>query len=82
MNGLPSVSESNYHCWHSSRSRRRLARSSALATQAAAAEKFASAGSWVSHLVLAETLGVLASLYDRNAASLAQTVEFCSNIGT
>jgi predicted nucleic-acid-binding protein len=46
------------------------------ATQAAAAEKFVSAGAWVSHLVLAETLWVLASLYDRNAASLAQTVEF------
>jgi hypothetical protein len=45
-----------------------------LATQAAAAEKFASAGAWVSHLVLAETLWVLASLYDRNAASLADVV--------
>jgi hypothetical protein len=48
MDGLPSVSESNYHRWHSSRSRRRFARSSALATLAAAAEKFVSAGAWVS----------------------------------
>jgi predicted nucleic-acid-binding protein len=45
-------------------------------TQAAAAEKFVSAGAWVSHLVLAETLWVLASVYDRNAPALAQTVEF------
>ena len=45
-------------------------------TQAAAAEKFVSAGAWVSHLVLAETLWVLASLYDRDAPALAQTVEF------
>jgi predicted nucleic-acid-binding protein len=44
--------------------------------QTASAEKFVSAGAWVSHLVLAETLWVLASLYDRNAAALAQTVEF------
>jgi predicted nucleic-acid-binding protein len=45
-------------------------------TQTAAAEKFVSSGAWVSHLVLAETLWVLASLYDRNAAALAQTVGF------
>lgn len=45
-------------------------------TQAAAAEKFVSGGVWVSLLVLAETLCVLASLYDRDAPALAQTVEF------
>jgi predicted nucleic-acid-binding protein len=44
--------------------------------QAASAEKFVSAGAWVSQVVLAETLWVLASLYDCNAAALAQTVEF------
>ena len=41
-------------------------------TQAAAAEKFVSAGALVSHLVLAETLWVLASLYDRNTAALTR----------
>jgi predicted nucleic-acid-binding protein len=44
--------------------------------QAAAAEKFVSAGAWVSHLVLAETLWVLATVYDRDPPALAQTVEF------
>jgi len=45
-------------------------------SQAAAAEKFVSGGAWVSHLVLAETLWVLATVYDRDAPALAQTVEF------
>ena len=45
-------------------------------TQTAAAERFVSAGAWVSHLVLAETIWVLASLYDREPPALAQTVEF------
>jgi predicted nucleic-acid-binding protein len=44
--------------------------------QAAAAEKFVSAGAWVSHLVLAEAIWVLASVYDRDATALAQTVDF------
>ena len=44
-------------------------------TQAAAAEEFVSSGAWVSHLVLAETLWVLATVYDRDAKALAQTVE-------
>jgi len=44
--------------------------------QAVAAEKFVSAGAWVSHLVLAETIWVLATVYERDPATLAQTVEF------
>ena len=44
--------------------------------QAAAAEKFVSAGAWVSHLVLAETIWVLATVYDREPPALAQTVDF------
>jgi predicted nucleic-acid-binding protein len=44
--------------------------------QAAAAEKFVSAGAWVSHLVLAETIWVLASVYDRDPPALAQTIDF------
>jgi predicted nucleic-acid-binding protein len=44
--------------------------------QAAAAEKFVSGGAWVSHLVLAEAIWVLATVYDRDAAALAQTVDF------
>lgn len=44
--------------------------------QAAAAEKFVSAGAWVSHLVLAETIWVLATVYDRDPTALAQTVDF------
>jgi predicted nucleic-acid-binding protein len=43
--------------------------------QAGAAEEFVSSGAWVSHLVLAETLWVLAAVYDRDAKALAQTVE-------
>jgi predicted nucleic-acid-binding protein len=44
--------------------------------QAAAAEKFVSAGAWISHLVLAETIWVLATVYDRDPPALAQTVDF------
>lgn len=44
--------------------------------QAAAAEKFVSAGAWVSHLVLFETIWVLATVYDRDPRALAQTVDF------
>jgi predicted nucleic-acid-binding protein len=44
--------------------------------QAAAAEKFVSAGAWVSHLLLAETIWVLSTVYDRDPPALAQTVDF------
>ena len=44
-------------------------------TQAAAAEEFVSTGAWVSHLVLAETLWVLATVYNFEANALVQTVE-------
>jgi predicted nucleic-acid-binding protein len=44
--------------------------------QTAAAENFVSSGAWVSHLVLAETIWVLATVYDRDPPALAQTVEF------
>ena len=44
--------------------------------QASAAEKFVSTGAWVSHLVLAETIWVLATVYDRDPPTLALTVEF------
>ena len=44
--------------------------------QAAAAEKFVSTGAWVSHLVLAETIWVLATVHDRDPRALAQTVDF------
>ena len=43
--------------------------------QAVAAEKFVSTGAWVSHLVLAETIWVLAAVYDRDAKALAQTID-------
>ncbi len=44
--------------------------------QTLAAEKFVSAGAWVSHLVLAETIGVLTTVYDRDPADLAQCIDF------
>ncbi len=44
--------------------------------QASAAEKFVSGGAWVSHLVLAETIWVLTTVYDRDPPALAQTVDF------
>jgi predicted nucleic-acid-binding protein len=44
--------------------------------QAAAAEKFVSAGAWVSHLVLAETVWVLTTVYDCAPLAVAQTVDF------
>jgi predicted nucleic-acid-binding protein len=43
--------------------------------QVVAAEKFISKGAWVSHLVLAETLWVLESVYERTPAQLATVVE-------
>ena len=43
--------------------------------QAVAADKFIAKGAWVSHLVLAETLWVLASVYDRTAAQQITILE-------
>jgi predicted nucleic-acid-binding protein len=45
------------------------------ARQAAAAEEFVAAGAWVSHLVLAEAVWVLAAVYDRRAAQLIAALE-------
>ena len=46
------------------------------AKQASAAEKFVSNGAWVSHLVLAETIWVLSTVYDRDPQTLVLTVDF------
>src|SRR5690349_17517064 len=43
--------------------------------QTEAAEKFSGRGAWVSHLVLAETLWVLRSVYRRTAQQLSLSVE-------
>ena len=43
--------------------------------QAVTADKFIAKGAWVSHLVLAETLWVLASVYDRTAAQQITILE-------
>ncbi|MBN8508908.1 MAG: PIN domain-containing protein [Burkholderiales bacterium] len=43
--------------------------------QAAAAEEFVAAGAWVSHLVLAEAVWVLAAVYERGAAQLIAALE-------
>jgi predicted nucleic acid-binding protein len=43
--------------------------------QAAAAEAFAAPGAWVSHLVLAEALWVLASVYERTPVQLIAALE-------
>ena len=45
------------------------------ARQTAAAEEFVAAGAWVSHLVLAEAVWVLAAVYDRQAAQLIAALE-------
>ena len=45
------------------------------ADQVQAAEEFVSNGAWVSHLVLAETLWVLDSVYDLSRERIATTVE-------
>jgi predicted nucleic-acid-binding protein len=45
------------------------------AAQAAAADAFVAPGAWVSHLVLAETLWVLDSVYERTAAQLASAID-------
>jgi predicted nucleic-acid-binding protein len=43
--------------------------------QVAAAEQFVRAGAWVSHVVLAEALWVLSSVYDVDAKRIAAVVE-------
>lgn len=43
--------------------------------QAAAAEAFVATGTWVSLLVLAETVWVLSTVYGRDARALAQTID-------
>jgi predicted nucleic-acid-binding protein len=45
------------------------------AAQAAAADAFVARGAWVSQLVLAETLWVLDTVYQRTAAQLATAIE-------
>ncbi|HEY4211850.1 MAG TPA: type II toxin-antitoxin system VapC family toxin [Steroidobacteraceae bacterium] len=47
--------------------------------QARTAEKFAAAGAWVSHLVLAETAWVLDAVYDRSAEQIATAVDMLLN---
>jgi predicted nucleic acid-binding protein len=43
--------------------------------QVEAAEAFIAGGAWVSHLVLAETMSVLAAVYERAASDIALAVE-------
>ena len=43
------------------------------------AEEFVSAGAWVSHLVLAETVWVLAAVYELQAPELATAVDMLLN---
>jgi predicted nucleic-acid-binding protein len=47
--------------------------------QAAAAESFVAKGAWVSHLVLAETLWVLESVYELDADRRADAVDMLLN---
>ena len=47
--------------------------------QVAAAESFVAKGAWVSHLVLAETLWVLESVYELDAERRATTVDMLLN---
>jgi len=47
--------------------------------QAKAADQFVSKGAWVSHLVLAETLWVLDSVYDLSRAQIATALEMLLN---
>jgi predicted nucleic-acid-binding protein len=49
------------------------------AGQVHAAEAFVSKGAWVSHLVLAETIWVLDSVYDLSRAQIATAVEMLLN---
>lgn len=47
--------------------------------QVRAAETFIAKGAWISHLVLAETLGVLDAVYERSAEQLTTAVEMLLN---
>lgn len=47
--------------------------------QVAGAEAFIERGAWVSHLALVEAMWVLSAVYERNAGSLAATVEMLLN---
>jgi len=49
------------------------------ARQVAAAEAFIAKGAWVPHLVLAEAMWVLASVYDLDPAAIATAVEMFLN---
>jgi predicted nucleic-acid-binding protein len=49
------------------------------ANQVRAAEAFIAKGAWVSHLVLAETLWVLDSVYDLSRVQIATAVEMMLN---
>ncbi len=49
------------------------------AKQVAAAEAFVAKGAWVPHLVLAETMWVLTSVYDRSPTEIATAVEMFLN---
>ena len=49
------------------------------AKQVAAAEGFVAKGAWVSHLVLAEAMWVLASVYDLGPAEITTAVEMFLN---
>jgi predicted nucleic-acid-binding protein len=51
------------------------------ARQVAAAENYVSPGAWVSHLVLAETVWVLESVYRRQPREIAATVELLLDSG-
>ncbi len=49
------------------------------AKQVAVAEAFVARGAWVPHLVLAEAMWVLTSVYDRDAEEIATAVEMLLN---
>jgi predicted nucleic-acid-binding protein len=51
------------------------------ARQVAAAERYVSHGAWVSHLVLAETVWVLESVYGRDAVEIAAAIELFLDSG-
>ena len=52
------------------------------AKQTAAAEAFVAAGAWVSHLVLAEAMWVMDSVYELSAEKIVVTVEMLLNHAT
>jgi len=49
------------------------------ADQVSAAEQFVGKGAWISHLVLAETLRVLDSVYELSRTQMAKAVEMLLN---